>query len=414
MGGGASVDLGSRVSESQAKAWCGPSFDPAEWSELLKAAKKSHGDGCVPVDDFLAVCKGRSTHKKKADAGEPHQGSQSAATHMFDSPKLESTASFLAAHFKRLRDSKYIYNLWRRINFKCHLNKAGELKLLQVERLVSVCPVWKFPKVKDVAAVHYTFRNSCKTGQAMGTTFLQAHAYVETTEFPILVRDLVSRCLLNEFIVSRGLDAPDFEGASKAPITLSLPDFAKLCAVVPGVDLDMARAAGKDYAVSLAMGKECGQSQAQEAVEQRELMRNLMMDQEDDEFKPFVVDAALWSKLGDLVLPADISVAGMSAAHAEYEAKKAAKRAKKRKAGTKASTKPGIDKAEYYKRLFNMYDIDKSGAIDADEIMTMLQSMGQTPDKDHVDGLIKEYDQDNNGELEIDEFFKMMETFYAK
>lgn len=425
MGGGvsASMELDSRVSEEEAKAWCGEAeFDPSIWARLRETDLLDDGldDGCVPLKEFLAECNRVEVLEELPDVLDEEPAPT--ANHTFDVTKLNCTKDLdISTHIKLLRNTKYIHNLWRRINFKCHLNKAGQLKLMQVERLVTVCPVWKFPKLKgtDVCKVHYAFRNCCLTGRSMGPTFVQEDAFVESVEFPLLVRDIVCRMILNDGIV------PDADIAADADALISVDDFAKVCAMVPGVGLDWALAEGKAYVVERAakLRQEGMVDMSAEALEQAEMLR-MMSESEaqggkkgkkgEDSNIPeepilMTVDAAFWSQVGEMVMPADVAMAGFLAAEEDYAAKKAAQR---RKSAVKGEKKSSIRGPKYYKHLFKMYDVDNSGAIDAEEIMTMLRTMGQTPLQGRVDGLIKQFDLDDNGELDYEEFVKMMTHFY--
>jgi len=62
---------------------------------------------------------------------------------------------------------------------------------------------------------------------------------------------------------------------------------------------------------------------------------------------------------------------------------------------------------ESLRKAFEVYDTDKSGAIDAKELRTILG--GETGFEDNVwNEIIKEVDKNGDGEIELGEFISMM------
>ena len=57
---------------------------------------------------------------------------------------------------------------------------------------------------------------------------------------------------------------------------------------------------------------------------------------------------------------------------------------------------------------FDALDMDGSGAIDADELRTILVGLGEKPSTGRVRALLRESDDDNSGELDYDEFVHLM------
>ena len=57
-----------------------------------------------------------------------------------------------------------------------------------------------------------------------------------------------------------------------------------------------------------------------------------------------------------------------------------------------------------------MFDKDKSGKIDRDEVVALLSGdqMANLVDKSSIATAIKEIDQDGDGEIDFDEFIAMM------
>lgn len=56
------------------------------------------------------------------------------------------------------------------------------------------------------------------------------------------------------------------------------------------------------------------------------------------------------------------------------------------------------------RNIFEEFDVDKSGAIDANELMKGAQVYGLNPTKDEIDNAWTSVDFDNNGTLSYEEF----------
>jgi len=63
-----------------------------------------------------------------------------------------------------------------------------------------------------------------------------------------------------------------------------------------------------------------------------------------------------------------------------------------------------------FKEAFSLFDKDGDGTIDADELGTVLRSLGNQPTDEEVEDMIKEADEDGNGTIDFAEFIKMMPT----
>ena len=65
---------------------------------------------------------------------------------------------------------------------------------------------------------------------------------------------------------------------------------------------------------------------------------------------------------------------------------------------------------DYLRTAFDMFDVDGSGKIDADEICKILdgEELSNKPTRDKIVQYIKEIDQDGDGEIDFDEFCEMM------
>ncbi|KAJ3016521.1 hypothetical protein HKX48_003996 [Thoreauomyces humboldtii] len=62
---------------------------------------------------------------------------------------------------------------------------------------------------------------------------------------------------------------------------------------------------------------------------------------------------------------------------------------------------------EYYKEAFNLFDRDKSGAIDLEELGAVMQSIGFQPSEEELMAMIDKVDADHTGTVEFDEFLQM-------
>ena len=58
------------------------------------------------------------------------------------------------------------------------------------------------------------------------------------------------------------------------------------------------------------------------------------------------------------------------------------------------------------RRLFDLFDLDEGGTLDATELRTVLAVMG----KPNIDECIAEMDEDNVGEVQYDEFLHWFAT----
>ncbi|KAI8826622.1 uncharacterized protein EV422DRAFT_4326 [Fimicolochytrium jonesii] len=65
------------------------------------------------------------------------------------------------------------------------------------------------------------------------------------------------------------------------------------------------------------------------------------------------------------------------------------------------------DEYEYYKEAFTLFDRDKSGAIDIEELDAVMHSIGLQPTKDEIMSMIEKVDADHTGTVEFEEFLQM-------
>ena len=61
------------------------------------------------------------------------------------------------------------------------------------------------------------------------------------------------------------------------------------------------------------------------------------------------------------------------------------------------------------KEIFDMFDQDKDGEIDMEELRRIFRQMGQDPSQDELIDVLVEVDADGNGIIEYDEFKLMIE-----
>ncbi len=56
------------------------------------------------------------------------------------------------------------------------------------------------------------------------------------------------------------------------------------------------------------------------------------------------------------------------------------------------------------REVFNTFDADGNGSIDATEIKAVCESLGLEANATEVEALIKQADEDGNGKIEFEEF----------
>lgn len=67
-----------------------------------------------------------------------------------------------------------------------------------------------------------------------------------------------------------------------------------------------------------------------------------------------------------------------------------------------AEQKQGIREA------FNLFDVDKTGTIDANELRVALRAMGFDVSKGDIREIMRDYDRDGTGELKLQDFTDIM------
>ena len=60
------------------------------------------------------------------------------------------------------------------------------------------------------------------------------------------------------------------------------------------------------------------------------------------------------------------------------------------------------------KGVFEMFDVDQSGAIDVKELKQVMQNLGMNPTDEEVQRMMQEADEDDSGAIDFIEFAKLM------
>jgi Ca2+-binding EF-hand superfamily protein len=68
------------------------------------------------------------------------------------------------------------------------------------------------------------------------------------------------------------------------------------------------------------------------------------------------------------------------------------------------------DPEENLRDAFNMFDIDRSGSIDRNEVCVLMKKLAQTLTDEEIDAIMEECDTDKDGEISFEEFRNMMFT----
>ena len=66
------------------------------------------------------------------------------------------------------------------------------------------------------------------------------------------------------------------------------------------------------------------------------------------------------------------------------------------------------EQVQDYKHVFNLFDIDNSGAININELGSAMKSLGMKPTEEELERLMNEVDKDGTGEIEFDEFIQLV------
>mmetsp|Transcript_79977 Transcript_79977/g.222446 ORF Transcript_79977/g.222446 Transcript_79977/m.222446 type:complete len:152 (+) Transcript_79977:138-593(+) len=61
-----------------------------------------------------------------------------------------------------------------------------------------------------------------------------------------------------------------------------------------------------------------------------------------------------------------------------------------------------------FRRCFEDFDVDNSGAIDADELRNLMKTFGHDPSEEEIKATLAVGDKDGNDEIEFDEFCKLL------
>ncbi|CAD8155826.1 unnamed protein product (macronuclear) [Paramecium tetraurelia] len=72
------------------------------------------------------------------------------------------------------------------------------------------------------------------------------------------------------------------------------------------------------------------------------------------------------------------------------------------------------DQKQEIKEAFDLFDTDRSGAIDCHEIKVILRALGFEVKKQEVQALMKEYDRDETGRIEYSDYIELMTRKYCE
>ena len=61
-----------------------------------------------------------------------------------------------------------------------------------------------------------------------------------------------------------------------------------------------------------------------------------------------------------------------------------------------------------FREVFEMFDNDGEGAIDAQELATVMRALGQNPTQAELEEMVKRVDSDGSGQIEFEEFLQLM------
>ena len=67
-----------------------------------------------------------------------------------------------------------------------------------------------------------------------------------------------------------------------------------------------------------------------------------------------------------------------------------------------------VEQKEEIKEIFDLFDTDGSGSIDAKELKVAMKSLGYDAKKEEIKKMIADADRDGNGYIDYDEFLEMM------
>ncbi|KAI5059068.1 hypothetical protein GOP47_0025387 [Adiantum capillus-veneris] len=78
--------------------------------------------------------------------------------------------------------------------------------------------------------------------------------------------------------------------------------------------------------------------------------------------------------------------------------------------GKSASIKvlPTDEQRQEIREIFDLFDVDNSGTIDAEELQQAMRSLGFESRTEEIDQMIREIDANDSGSIEFEEFLQMM------
>lgn len=397
MGSGASTNdsmlLPDRLNVETAKNVVGlTDWDQELWDSLIPAI-----DGTVTKDEFLkGLEKGKA---KQEQRGTVLVAEADAATN-----KLFKLLGLMV-------DRSHIKKLWK----KCDFKKRGRVTILQFQRLVMFCSLWKFGRLRDRLSLFELIVIECASTRGIepgGLKSKMSKLEITESEFPLLARDIAVFCLLSERSVSSG------RRSSMAPASMAHSSSmarAKQNGTVAEVDVGSRQtgiivgAALKKFTEKLGIPGEYATLRMAPFQLSREVASDgstcwtgtykactamshalAQLTQNDEAMQRMYVGKEVVHSIVqdavDLIRPASFSIKSMKSAR-------------------NLLTLAQID---YFEDLFQLFDVDGDQHIDVEEFGKILETLGQKKTTNELQTMINRYDIDGNGEMELFEFFTMM------
>ena len=72
------------------------------------------------------------------------------------------------------------------------------------------------------------------------------------------------------------------------------------------------------------------------------------------------------------------------------------------------------DRLLEYRILFDNFDLSKNGTIPSKSLETILQQLGQSPNKKEINDLIAKYDEGNLGYLSFNSFLRIIVSYFKE
>lgn len=144
--------------------------------------------------------------------------------------------------------------------------------------------------------------------------------------------------------------------------------------------------------------------------ELKNLSRHLGVEMSEESLLQTVKNLGLPTENNDIDLEFEEFLKWLSTANGAAGDEFAALKAKITAAGSKTLNNEQIARL---KEVFDHFDADKSGSIDADELINVFESMGQAVTREEMEKMIASVDDDGSGQIEFEEFMMLMCSNYG-